>query len=231
MKSSPNWQLLRIYDRLLSHFGPRGWWPGETPTEIMVGALLTQSVAWRNVVMCLDRLKVQELLDWRKLHAVEEERLHELIRPSRYFRAKAKKLKALAAFVQQGCQGDLPRLFSRPTTDLRQALLGVHGLGPETVDSILLYAGGHASFVVDAYTRRIFSRLGLVEETIGYEKLRAFFMQNLTPDVSLFNEYHALIVGLGHHFCRPRSPLCRSCPLMNQCPFARQPVTDDQTDR
>lgn len=215
--SSSTSDLLAIYQRLLDHFGPRGWWPGDTPTEIMVGALLTQSVAWRNVVMCLERLKAAELLDWRALHGVDEEVLHELIRPSRYYRAKAKKLKALAAYVVERCDGDLDQLWARPWEETRAELLSVHGLGPETVDSILLYAGGQPTFVVDAYTQRIFARLGRVPHKVGYERLRAYFMDHLPCDVALFNEYHALIVGLGHHYCHPQAPRCGECPLGGVC--------------
>lgn len=218
---APRTDLLDLYERLFAHFGPRGWWPAESATEMMVGALLTQSVAWRNVLKCLDQLKAAGMLDWQAIHLAADERLETLIRPSRFFKAKAKKLKALAAHVVERYDGDLARLFARPMAELRPELLAVHGLGPETVDCILLYAAEHPSFVVDAYTRRIFSRLGYFHERIGYEPMRRFFMERLEADVPLFNEYHALIDGLGHHFCHPQAPRCGQCPLSAGCAYAR----------
>jgi endonuclease-3 related protein len=213
-------ELMDLYDRLLAHFGPRGWWPADSPVEMMVGALLTQSVAWRNVKTCLARLKEAELLDWRALHEAPDERIEELIRPSRFFKAKTRKLKALAAYLIERHGGDLSAMFAQPMEMLRKELLAVHGLGPETVDCILLYAGDHPSFVVDAYTRRIFSRLGYFDERIGYEPMRAYFSARLPADVPLYNEYHALIDGLGHHFCHPKDPGCDSCPLQARCSFS-----------
>ncbi|HEY9899573.1 MAG TPA: hypothetical protein V6D00_10365 [Pantanalinema sp.] len=201
----------------MAHFGPRGWWPADTATEMMVGAQLTQSVAWRNVETCLRRLKEADLLDWRSLHAAPEPLIEELIRPSRYFRAKTRKLKSLAAHIVERHGGDLSHLFATPLLELRRELLGVHGLGPETVDCILVYAAELPSFVVDAYTRRIFSRLGYFDERIGYEAMRRFFSDRLPPDVPLFNEYHALIDALGHHHCHPKAPKCDLCPLKDIC--------------
>ncbi|HEY9854857.1 MAG TPA: hypothetical protein V6D05_03905 [Stenomitos sp.] len=214
--------LLELYEHLLAHFGPRHWWPAESPTEMMVGAMLTQSVAWRNVTKCLDQLKAAGMLDWRAIHAAPDEALETLIRPSRFFKAKARKLKALAAHVVERYDGDLGAMFARPMDALRHELLAVHGVGPETVDCILLYAAEHPSFVVDAYTRRIFSRLGYFHERIGYEPMRRFFMERLTADVPLYNEYHALIDGLGHHFCHPQAPRCEACPLSGHCSYARE---------
>lgn len=213
--------LHALYERLFAHFGPRGWWPAESATEMMVGALLTQSVAWRNVEKCLAQLKAAGMMDWHALHTAPDEVLETLIRPSRFFKAKARKLKSLAAHVVERYDGELARLFARPMAELRPELLAVHGLGPETVDCILLYAAEHPSFVVDAYTRRIFSRLGYFHERIGYEPMRRFFMERLEADVPLFNEYHALIDGLGHHFCHPQAPRCGECPLATACAYGR----------
>lgn len=217
LKDAQPEELQAIYQGLLAHFGPRGWWPADSPTEMMVGALLTQSVAWRNVETCIRRLKEAELLDWRALHAAPDTQIEELIRPSRYFRAKTQKLKALASHVVMRHGGDLPRMFATPLPELRRELLAVHGLGPETVDCILVYAAQLPSFVVDAYTRRIFSRLGYFDERIGYEAMRRFFSDRLPPDVPLFNEYHALIDALGHHHCHPQAPKCDTCPLRDRC--------------
>lgn len=217
LKDASTHELKGIYERSLAHFGPRDWWPADSPTEMMVGALLTQSVAWRNVLTCIENLRSAGMLDWQAIHEAPDELIETLIRPSRFFRAKTRKLKALAAYVTEGYGGDLDRMFARPMDALRSELLAVHGLGPETVDCILLYAAGHPSFVVDAYTRRIFSRLGYFDERIGYDAMRNFFMDRLPADVPMFNEFHALIDGVGHHYCHPQTPRCGECPLSGLC--------------
>lgn len=209
--------LLRIYDQLLAYFGPRGWWPAETPWEVMVGAVLTQNVAWRNVEQAIANLKQAGVLELEALYQAEEAQLAELIIPTRFYKTKARKLKVLAAYVMERYGGDLGLLFSRPLWDLREELLGLWGLGPETVDSILLYAGSYPIFVVDAYTRRIFSRLQLLPADATYQEMQEFFLRWLPPDVGLFNEYHALIDALGHHLCLAGSPRCAVCPLRAEC--------------
>jgi len=209
--------LLRIYEQLLAYFGPRGWWPAETPWEVMVGAVLTQNVAWRNAEQAIANLKQAGFLELEALYRAEEARLAELIVPTRFYKAKARKLKVLAAHVMEKYGGDLGLLFSRPLWELRRELLGLWGLGPETVDSMLLYAGSYPVFVVDAYTRRIFSRLQLLPADAAYQEMQEFFLRWLPSDAGLFNEYHALIDALGHHICLARSPRCTVCPLQGEC--------------
>ena len=208
-------RLMAVFDRLLAAFGPRHWWPGDTPFEVMVGAVLTQNTAWTNVEKAIANLKAARRLSPDAMQALSKDELAELIRPSGYFNVKADRLKSLIALVLDAGGGDPPRLLSRPADELRRDLLAVKGVGPETADSIVLYAAGYPSFVIDAYTRRIFSRAGLAAGDEPYETLRSWFMDHLPPDPALYNEYHALLVHLGKHFCRPK-PLCGHCPL--DCP-------------
>ena len=210
--------LERIYDTLFEKIGPRHWWPGETPFEVMVGAILTQNTAWANVEKAIANLKAAGLLDPGALYEVDVRRLAELIRSSGYYNQKALKLKRFVAFFVEQYGASVERMKAEPTAELREKLLQINGIGPETADSILLYALEKPVFVVDAYTRRIFSRHGWVEPTIEYEDLRRFFEEALPEDVQLFNEYHALLVYVGHHWCR-RAPRCDTCPLQ---PFLPQ---------
>jgi endonuclease III related protein len=209
--------LLDIYRRLLSRHGPQGWWPGETPFEVVVGAILTQSTAWSNVERAIANLKSAGVLSPAGLHSLPTDELAQLVRPSGYFNQKARKLKAFMAVLMAEYGGSPERLWSLPAGELRERLLVVHGVGPETADSICLYAAGKPCFVVDAYTRRVFSRLGLVEPSVAYEELRSLFTGNLPVDPSLFNEYHALVVRQGKDVCRKRAPLCGECCLANLC--------------
>jgi endonuclease III related protein len=201
------------YDALYRVHGPQHWWPGRTRFEVIVGAILTQNTSWSNVERAIAELRRRRLLTAAAIEHVAVGKLGNLIRSSGYFRQKAKKLKAFTNFLRQEYQGSLDRLFARPTTELREQLLGVHGLGPETADSILLYAGKHPVFVVDAYTRRILERHRLARGKEPYEEIRRRFEQSLPPDVAMFNEFHALIVHTGKHFCRKREPLCEQCAL------------------
>jgi len=212
---SPN-RLLEIFTLLLDCYGPRDWWPGETPFEVCVGAILTQNTNWGNVEKAIANLKGADCLSIEKIAALEPAELAALIRPSGYFTVKADRLQTFARFLQQGYKGTLEQLFGIPWQLARIELLSVRGIGPETADSILLYAGGKPSFVVDAYTRRIFSRLGLVHAQISPAELREFFMEQLPADAALFNEYHALIVELGKNICRP-TPRCAGCCLLKGC--------------
>lgn len=205
--------LRKFYDVLLAVYGPQDWWPGRTRFEIIVGAILTQNTSWSNVERAIKALRREQLLSPHAVAKTSQEKLAVLIRPSGYFRQKARKLKVFAGFLQSKYGGSLRKLFARPTTLLREELLAVHGIGPETADSILLYAGNHAVFVVDAYTRRILERHGLVHQRNTYEEVRGLFENSLPPDVRLFNEFHALIVYVGKNFCRPKIPLCSACPL------------------
>ncbi len=215
-----------IYDLLFHRFGPQHWWPARTPFEVCVGAILTQSVAWSNVEKAIANLDVAGLLHPAALLAAVRDdlgRVAALIRPAGYFNAKARKLRAFVEFLHERHGGSLDRLFAQPLPAVRDELLDVHGIGPETADSILLYAGGLPTFVVDAYTRRIFSRLGLCPPDAAYEDLRRFFMNHLPPDPVLFNEYHALIVVLGKDVCLKNRPCCPVCPLAGECPVGSSP--------
>ena len=209
-------RLLNIYGCLLDHYGPQGWWPAETPFEMIVGAILTQAVSWANVERALSNLKAEGILNPEGLRRVSEERLAELIRPAAYYNVKARKLKAFAEFLYRRYDGDLQRLLSLEPLPLRQELLSIYGIGPETADSIILYAAGKPIFVVDAYTCRIVRRLEL---SVGsdYRAAQALFMDNLPHDITLFQEYHALLVRLGKENCR-REPHCADCPLAVLCP-------------
>jgi len=208
-------KLKSIYTALLECYGPQYWWPGETPFEVMIGAILTQSAAWGNVEKAIGNLKAAGKLSAASLQDIPIGDLAKLIYPSGYYNAKAKKLKALVEWL--GRYGDdLSRLDTRDTAELRQELLGVHGVGPETVDSILLYALNRPVFVIDAYTRRLFSRLGIKPEKDTYEGWRALFMDNLPSDVGVFNEYHALIVRQGKEKCG-KQPRCDGCCLVEGC--------------
>ncbi len=205
-------QLLRLYWALFRRFGPQRWWPAKTPLEVAVGAILTQNTAWSNVERALERLAAQRLVDPRRLRALSQVELARLIRPSGTYRIKAQRLKAFLDFLWERFNGRVERLKKAPLEKLRSALLSVPGIGPETADSILLYAAGRPIFVVDAYTRRVLARHRLVPPDIGYEPLRAVFERHLPSDPALFNEYHALLVAVGKRYCRSR-PLCESCPL------------------
>ncbi len=193
-------------------FGPQHWWPGETQIEIMVGAVLTQNTNWRNVESAILQLKQDQQLSFRKLIDISPEKLAELIKPSGFFRLKAQRLKNLLHFIEREYQGQFKKMQAQPLGDLRNQLLTVKGIGLETADSILLYAFGKPTFVIDAYTRRFMSRHQMVPADIAYAPLQKIFLSHLNPDVQTFNEYHALIVQLGKSYCRSK-PLCEGCPL------------------
>jgi endonuclease-3 related protein len=207
--------LKEIFDRLYTKFGPMGWWPGETPTEIIVGAILTQNTAWTNVEKAISNLKRESLLSPQALKDVETERLSGLIRSSGYYNQKVKKIKHFIDFLFSSYDGSLDKMFELDTYPLRENLLRINGIGPETADSILLYAGGKPIFVVDAYTKRILMRHNLCSEDASYREIQALFMKNLSSDTKLFNEYHALFVRCGKEICKKSRPLCKSCPLLN----------------
>ena len=209
--------LQQLYQLLFDRFGSRRWWPAETPFEVIVGAILTQNVAWKNVEKAIANLKGAGLLDPAALYAVSAGELEPLIRSTGYFRAKAKKLKAFVAHLHERYDGSLERMWTRPLAELRAELLAIYGIGPETADAILCYAGGYPVMVVDAYTRRVFCRLGLASPAASYGELQRLFMANLPPDARLFNEYHALIDALAHGVCLKRAPLCGRCPLAGVC--------------
>lgn len=216
-------RLQDTYGRLYSAYGPQHWWPADTPFEVIVGAILVQSAAWGNVETAIGNLTAAGALSPERLRAIPEDELATLIRPCGYFNAKARKLKALVELLDERFGGDLELLLGTPTSELRSLLLATHGIGPETADSILLYAAGQPVFVVDAYARRIFSRLGFVPDGDAYGAWQAMFMDTLPPDAAMFNEYHALIVRHGKERCR-RRPLCDGCPLLGVCPTGQTSV-------
>jgi endonuclease-3 related protein len=201
-----------VFDRLFAALGPQYWWPADSPFEVIVGAILTQNTAWRNVKQAIGKLRDHDLLTAEAISTLSLSELASLIRASGYYNQKAQKVKAFCEHIGIHWQGNLNAFLSQDLDKLRTELLSLHGIGPETADSIILYAAGQASFVVDAYTHRIFHRHGWIPETIGYEDLRSFFMETIEPDVVLFQEYHALLVRTGHLYCR-RKPACGSCPL------------------
>ena len=203
---------MEAYDLLLSAFGPQNWWPAETALEMMLGAILTQNTSWNNVEKAIQNLKDNDLLSVRELYQIPSSLLAEYIRPSGYYNIKSTRLKNLITFIEDKHHGDLESLFSLETESVRRELLSVKGIGMETADSIVLYGAGRALFVVDAYTYRILTRHGLISEETGYHDLQALFMDNLSHDVELFKEFHALIVKAGKDFCR-KKPLCSNCPL------------------
>jgi len=209
-------QLKDIYNLLLKRFGPQHWWPGDTPFEVIIGAILTQNTNWTNVVKAIANLKKAKLLIPERLHAIDTARLAELIRPAGYFNIKAARLKNFLNWFFENYSGNLKNLDVVPTDRLREELLSIKGIGPETADSILLYALDRPVFVVDAYTARIAARHHLIDSGAGYDEIKELFESRLASDVKLFNEYHALLVRLGKEFCRP-TPRCETCPL-NQFP-------------
>jgi len=204
-----------IYNLLLKHFGPQHWWPADTEFEVIVGAILTQNSNWKNVEKAISNLKENGLLSPEGIHQVSEERLKELIRPAGYYNSKARKLREFTNFIFEDYK-DLDEFLGLPQDELREHLLSIWGIGPETADSIVLYAANKPSFVVDAYTGRIFSRMGFVSEGVGYDDLKKFFEDNLPKDVALYQEFHALVVELAKDCCRTK-PLCRECPLVSLC--------------
>lgn len=212
--------LLEWHRAMLAAFGPLHWWPATSPFEVAVGAILTQNTAWANVEKAIVRLREMDGLAPATLRSLDTVALEEALRPSGYFRQKAAKLRALLDLLEElgGLTGGvsdqaLACFAAIETGELREKLLSVRGIGPETADCILLYAVGRPSFVADAYTRRILSRHGLAPEDASYDELRDFFMDALPEDTALYNEYHAQLVRVGHLYCRKSKPLCGACPL------------------
>ncbi|MCH8184858.1 MAG: endonuclease [Chloroflexi bacterium] len=209
--------LMAVYERMLSRYGPQGWWPGGPGFEMMVGAVLTQAASWANVESALANLRSAGALTPRAIRAIPQDELARLVHPSGYYNAKARKLKALAEYIGERFDDDLDAMAHEDVDTLRNDLLGVYGIGEETADDILLYAMGKPSFVVDAYTRRLFWRLGLAPAKGSYAGYRAPFMQHLPKDPRLFGEYHALVVRHGKEVCK-KEPVCEGCCLLEVCP-------------
>ena len=201
-----------MFNLMLDRFGPQNWWPGNGPFEMMAGAILTQNTNWTNVEKALANLKRENLLSVRGIHDVSAEKLAEYIKPAGYFNIKSKRLKNLVSMLVDDYNDDISRFTNEGIETQRMALLSVKGIGPETADSIILYASKKPVFVIDTYTYRILSRHNMVDEQVTYEELQDLFMDNLEPDHELFNEFHALIVHTGKDYCK-KHPKCDNCPL------------------
>jgi endonuclease-3 related protein len=206
-------EIRTIYRLLDDHFGDLKWWPADDPFEMMVGAILTQNTAWRNVEKALARLRERDLLAPEAIAASSAGVLADAVRPSGYYHLKAARLQAFVRFFLAEYAGSVAAMRAAPLAMLRERLLHVRGVGPETADSILLYACEKPSFVSDAYTERILRRHGLIPEKAAYPSIRDLFMRHLPPDVPLFKQYHALLVLTGKTFCRRQTPQCGRCPL------------------
>lgn len=205
--------LLTIYQKLYRRFGPQHWWPADSPFEVMVGAILTQNTSWQNVEKAIKNLKKNNLMTEKSLAGVSTRRLAGLIRPAGYFNIKAKRLRNFLDFFCKNYKTSIRRMRASDTGRLREELLSVNGIGKETADSILLYALQRPVFVVDAYTKRIFSRHGFICPDATYDEAQGLFTKRLKKDVGLFNEYHALLVRLGKEYCLKNKARCQECPL------------------
>lgn len=208
---------MNIYYLLYNHAGHQHWWPADSPFEVVIGAILTQFVSWKNVTIAIDNLKRHNVLTVEGICKIDIENLEEFIKSTRFYKQKAKKLKAFCNHLKQYYDGKLESFFDKNLHDLRKELLSLYGIGEETADSIILYAAERPVFVIDAYTKRIFSRLGFLAENISYAEAQKFFMENLEHDVRLFNDYHAQIVRLGNNYCSNKNPKCTHCPLAGLC--------------
>jgi endonuclease-3 related protein len=210
--------LSRAYDRLFDAFGPQHWWPGDSPFEIMVGAVLVQNTSWRNVERAIQNLRDAAVMTPQSMYALPPEELAELIRPAGYYQVKTRRLRNLLQFVLDNFGGSLDEMFTTELSTLREQLLAVHGIGPETADAILLYAGGLPTFVVDTYTHRVLARHGWTGYDADYHEIKEYFESALPADAPLYNEYHALLVRVGKDFCRRTAPRCEECPLFDMLP-------------
>jgi len=208
-------KLPEIYQRLFHAFGPQHWWPGDSPFEVAVGAILTQNTNWGNVEKAIENLKKQNALAVKPIHDMPVQKLAELIKPARYFNVKAKRLKNFIHFLMNKYHGSMNRIGDGNTQVIRKNLLDVNGIGPETADSILLYALGKPVFVIDAYTKRVLSRHGIMGDEKSYDEFQELFHSALKRDVKLYNQYHALFVKVGKVYCRRQRPLCDRCPLQS----------------
>lgn len=214
MKVKKNKKLLSIYRKLYKAFGPQKWWPGDTPFEVAVGAILTQNTNWGNVEKAINNLKKEKVLNARAIHGMPVKKLASLIQPSGYFNIKAKRLKSFINFLMNDYHGSMENMRKEEMHSLREKLLDVNGIGPETADSILLYALDKPIFVIDAYTKRVLSRHNILGHDEPYDRFQELFHSSLKKDVKLYNEYHALFVRVGKMFCKTK-PVCEECPLRN----------------
>lgn len=217
-------KLLQIFDLMLARYSPQNWWPGETRFEMMVGAILTQAASWTNVEMAISNLKREDVLSPSAIRNIEIDELAQLVYPSGYYNAKARKLKALATYIGDRYADNIDLMSKVDTLALRVELLGVHGIGEETADDILLYALGKPTFVIDNYTKRLFYRLGIAPQNGTYAQYKALFTDRLPEDRQLFAEYHALIVAHGKDYCK-KKPDCKNCCLLTLCPTGQAQVS------
>ena len=202
-----------IYKKLYKRYGAQGWWPGDSGLELILGAILTQNTAWTNAAKAISNLKEENLIDVAKLASIDTQALASLIRPSGYYNQKALKIKRMLSFIIDNYGGDLEKMYKEDTPELRKGLLSIKGIGPETADTILLYAANKPVFVIDAYTYRVLSRHGLVPEDTTYDEMQELFMDSLPEDSQMFNEYHALILKVAKEHCKKSATLCEGCPL------------------
>ena len=214
----PQHILFKIYDLLFAKYGPQHWWPADAPFEVITGAILTQSAAWANVEKAIDNLKTADALSPAELRNMPADDLARLLYSCGYYNAKARKLKAFAKHLHENHEDNLNHLFDQPVDELRKELMSIHGVGNETADSIILYAAEKPVFVIDAYTRRIFSRLGFDQADSKYEDFQHLFMDALPRDTRVFNEYHALLVRHGKEVCK-KTPLCKDCCIGALCRY------------
>jgi endonuclease III related protein len=205
--------LLAAFEKLFDAFGPQHWWPGDSPFEIIVGAVLVQNTAWRNVERAIDNLRDARLMNPQALYALPPAELAELIRPAGFYQVKARRLRNLLKFVLEKFDGSLDAMFRTDLASLRERLLAIHGIGPETADAILLYAGGMPTFVVDTYAHRVLARHGWIDYDATYHDIKEHFENALPLNAAIFNEYHALLVRVGKDYCRRAAPKCDACPL------------------
>jgi endonuclease-3 related protein len=212
--------LSKAYEQLYESFGPQHWWPGESPFEVLIGAVLVQNTSWRNVERAIANLREANPMEPRALYAIEERELAELIRPAGYFQVKARRLRNLLKLINEQYNGSLEAMLRVDLVTLREELLGVNGIGPETADAILLYAADKPTFVVDTYTHRILARHGWIGYEAGYDEIKDYFESSLSQDVKLYNEYHALLVRVGKDYCRKSNPKCEACPLRDMLPVS-----------
>ena len=218
--------LREVYERLLTAYGPQHWWPAKTPFEVLLGAVLVQNTAWRNVEKAIENLRRDDLLDPIALYEVSQEELEELIRPAGYYRIKARRLRNVLALLVHRYDGSLDAMFQTGLAELREELLSINGVGPETADSILLYAGGLPTFVVDTYTHRVLARHGWIDFQVDYYEIKDRFESELPADAAMFNEFHALLVQVGKEHCG-KTARCDGCPLAPLLPSGGALAPDD----
>jgi endonuclease-3 related protein len=211
-------QLMEVYERMLTAFGPQHWWPGDSPFEIMVGAVLVQNTAWRNVERAISNLREAGVMEAHVLHQLPPAELAELIRPAGYYQLKTKRLRNLLQFIVEQYDGSLEAMFGTALGSLREQLLVINGIGPETADAILLYAGGLPTFVVDTYAHRVLARHGWLVYDASYDDIKDYFESALPKSAALYNEYHALLVRVGKDYCKRAAPKCEACPLAAMLP-------------